>query len=217
MDWYDIVENGSPEYGITAEDMADKIFDISIDMAPTDQDRQYIEGMAQTAVTAGIITFEESVKIRRIAKEDVKLAEIYLAKYESKRKRQAQDEAKQNSMVQAQIQDQVAQSKAQADAQLLQGKAAVDMQKQSMVNDASKTQIMGTVVNTILGEWMKQGKPMSELPPEFSMMISSFMENVVGAQQLQVMQNQQQAQAMQQQEQQEAQEQQQMEQQQGQM
>jgi hypothetical protein len=201
MDWYDIAESGSPEYGITSDDMSDKIFDIHIDMAPTDQDRQYIESMAQSAVAAGIITFEESVKVRRIAKEDVKLAEIYLAKYENKRKRQAQEEAKQNSLIQAQIQDQVAQAKAQSDAQLLMGKGQVDMQKQQMVNDQSKTQVMGTIVNTLLSEYTKLGKGIADMPQEYQMMVTAFLENVVGAQQLQVMQNQQQAQAMAQQEQ----------------
>lgn len=198
MDWYDIVETGSREYGITPDEMEGKIFDIKIDMAPTDTDRMYIEQMAQTALSAGLITFEEAVKVRRIAKENVKLAEIYLGKYEAKRKREQQESAQQNSMVQAQIQDQVAKNKAQSDALLLQGKGQFDLKKQQMLNEAAKTQVMGQVVNTILSEWMKMGKSVSEMPQEFQSMVSAFMQNMVGSQQLQAARNEQEAGEMQQ-------------------
>jgi hypothetical protein len=202
MDWYDIVEDGDERYGIKAEDFEDKIFDINFDMAPTDQDRQYIEQMAQTALSAGLITFEEAVKIRRIAKEDVKLAEIYLGKYESKRKRQAQEEASQNSMVQAQIQDQVAQSKAQADAQAYQIKGQIDMAKQDKVNAGTNTQVLGTIINTTIGELLKQGKGIQDMPPELVPIFSAFMQNMGITQQAQAQMQMQEIQAQEQAEQQ---------------
>jgi hypothetical protein len=196
MDWYDIVDKGAPEYDIAPGEVGDKIFDIHIEMAPTERDRQYIEAMAQTAVTAGIITFEESIKVRRIAKENVKLAEMYLSKYEGKRKREAQEEAANNAQVTAQVQQQSAQMKAQADAELLNMKAQADMQKQGMMNDGSKTQTLGTIVNTIISEYLKSGKPLSDLPDELKQIVGAFAQNVMGTQEIQSMQNQQQAQQM---------------------
>ncbi len=199
MDWYDVAEDGDPEYGIEPGEFMDKIFDISIDMAPTDKDRNYIEAMAQTAVTAGIITFEESIKVRRLAKQNVKLAEVYLSLYESKRKKQAQEEAAANAQVTAQVQQQSAMAKAQMDAQLLQMKSGADMEKQRMANDGAKTNTLGTIVNTVLSEWLKTGKSIEDMPPSLQAIVGSFMTNVVGSQQLQSAENQQQAMAMQQQ------------------
>lgn len=195
MDWYDVVENGDDRYGIKAEDFEDRIFDINFDMAPTDQDRQYIEQMAQTALSAGLITFEEAVKIRRIAKEDVKLAEIYLGKYESKRKRQMQDEANQNSQTQAQIQNQVAQNKAQADAQAYQLKGQIDIAKQDKVNAGTNTQVLGTIINTTIAELLKQGKGIQDMPEELKPIFAAFMQNMGITQQAQAQMQMQEQQA----------------------
>ena len=202
MDWYDIVEDGDERYGIKAEDFEDKIFDINFDMAPTDQDRQYIEQMAQTALSAGLITFEEAVKIRRIAKEDVKLAEIYLGKYEAKRKRQAQEDANQNSQTQAQIQNQVAQNKAQADAQAYQIKGQIDMAKQDKVNAGTNTQVLGTIINTTVSELLKQGKGIQDMPEEIKPIFAAFMQNMGITQQAQAQMQMQEVQAQEQAEQQ---------------
>ena len=105
MLWQDIVYgNNKHKTNLTKEQVESRTFDLEIEMLPNDGEVSEFVQIAQTALSAGTITFEEVVKLKRVAKRNIKLAEIMLAKYEKKRKLQAQQDAQMNSQITAQAQ-----------------------------------------------------------------------------------------------------------------
>jgi hypothetical protein len=126
---YDSVLYGGKAYReyLSSNDIEGKVFDVFIEALPDDNEKQFLNQMVQTAISANAIDFEDAFKVRNI--KNYKLAEMYLSKAKKKKMREEMEKAQMNSQMNAQSQQQSIAAKAQADAQLeqiqSQGKIAV--------------------------------------------------------------------------------------------
>jgi hypothetical protein len=179
--------------------LLDMSFDVKVEMLPDDQKKAELNNLMMQALQSGALTYEQVFKIKNI--DDVKLAELYLAKSMKKAKREAEEAAQKNSQMNAQIQQQSAQMKMQQDAQLVQmesqGKMAVNKTK----GDSDKDLELIKFATTMYMESLKTGQP---LPDEIKAMADSILGSAV---QEQMQQKQQEQMAQQQAQQQEAQQQ----------
>jgi hypothetical protein len=111
--------------------LLDMTFDVKVDLINDQQSRMELTQLLNTALQAGLVTYEQAFKVKHI--EDTKLAELYLSRVVKKAKKEASEAAQQNMQLNAQVQMQSAQSKAQMDAQLeevsAQAKVAVNKSK----------------------------------------------------------------------------------------
>jgi len=117
---YDSVLYGGKAYRdyLSTNDVEGKIFDVFIEALPDDNEKQFLNQMVQTAISANAIDFEDAFKVRNI--KNYKLAEMYLSKAKKKKMREDMEKAQANSQMNAQSQQQSIMAKAQADAQLEQ-------------------------------------------------------------------------------------------------
>jgi len=117
---YDSVLYGGKAYRdyLSKNDVEGKIFDVFIEALPDDNEKQFLNQMVQTAISANAIDFEDAFKVRNI--KNYKLAEMYLSKAKKKKMREDMEKAQANSQMNAQSQQQSIMAKAQADAQLEQ-------------------------------------------------------------------------------------------------
>ena len=177
---------------IVKSDINNRYFDIKVEMLPDDEYRQYLEGMVQTALSAGQIDFETAFNIRNI--KNVKVGELYLARATKKKQKELQKQAEQNSQMNAQVQQQSLQMKAQMDAQIEQ------MQGEYKINTVRTEQSMRAendmqmFVMDILKKSYELDKP---LTPELQNIVNNYFQ----AQQAKAQMAQQQMMAAQQQEQ----------------
>lgn len=103
-----------------------RVFNTKVQMLPTQEEQQVLDAMINNAMAANpdFVVYVDPFKIRRIAKDNIKLAELY---YNQAMKRMIRDKAKQaaeNSQQNAQIQQASMQAKAQGDMQLEDTKSA---------------------------------------------------------------------------------------------
>ena len=159
---YDSVIYGGRQYSeyLNPEKVSGKTFDVKIEVMPDEKERQFLEGMIQTALSAGMIEFEDAFKVRGI--KNTKLAEMYLTKAKSNKQKQEMEKARQNSEMNAQSQQQSIQAKAQADAQLQQlegqSKIAVVSAEMSMKQELSSQEF----VQNALMKSFETGKPLTQ-------------------------------------------------------
>jgi len=148
---YDSVSYGGRQYSeyLSPEKVKGKQFDVKIEVMPDEKERQFLEGMIQTALSAGMVEFEDAFRIRSI--KNVKLAEIEEMK-----------KAQMNSEMNAQAQQQSIQAKAQADAQLQQVEAQSKMMivstEMKMKQDLSQQEF----IQTALLKSFELGRPLTE-------------------------------------------------------
>lgn len=168
---YDSVQYGGKQYSeyLNPEKIKGRQFDVKIEVLPDDRERQFLEGMIQTALSAGMMDFEDAFKIRSI--KNVKLAEMYLAKAKKNKEKMEMQKAQRNSEMNAQSQQQSIAAKAQADAQLqqleAQGKAMVVSTEMKMKQDLSQQEF----VQMILLKSFELGKP---LTPELQAIVDAY-------------------------------------------
>jgi hypothetical protein len=168
---YDSVIYGGKQYSeyLNPEKVSGKTFDVKIEVMPDEKERQFLEGMIQTALSAGMIEFEDAFKVRGI--KNTKLAEMYLTKAKSNKQKQEMEKARQNSEMNAQSQQQSIQAKAQADAQLQelegQSKIAVVSAEMSMKQELSAQEF----VQNALMKSFETGKP---LTPEIQAIVDNY-------------------------------------------
>lgn len=196
---YDSVLYGGKQYSeyLGADAVDGKKFDVMIEVLPDDKERQFVEQMIQTALSAGVIDFEDAFRVRSI--KNVKLAEMYLAKAKKNKEKSEMEKARANSEMNAQSQQQSLQMKAQMDAQL------AELETQSKVTIASTELEMKkyiqqqAFIHSALLKSFELGRP---LTPELQMLVSEFFnEKQQEAMQKQAMQEQQMMQQQMQQEQ----------------
>ena len=158
-------------YDMTLMDMT---FDVKVELLPDEQKRAELNNFMMQALQAGGLTYEQVFKIRNI--DDIKLAELYLAKSMKRAKKEAQEAADRNSEMNAQLQQQSAQAKMQQDAQLSQlesqGKIAVNKTK----GDSDKDLELIKFATTMYMESLKTGQP---LPDEIKQMADSILGTAV--------------------------------------
>jgi hypothetical protein len=181
--------------------LLDMTFDVKVEMLPDDQKKAELNNLMMQALQAGGISYEQVFKIRNI--EDVKLAELYLAKSMKRAKKDAEEAAQKNSQMNAQIQQQSAQQKMQNDAQLIQLESQGKMGINKTKGDSDKDLELIKFATTMYMESLKTGQ---QLPDEIKQLADSILgtavqEKMQQKQQEQMAQQQAQQQEEQQQEQ----------------
>lgn len=195
---YDSVLYGGKQYEdyLSPDKIKGKAFDVKIEVMPDDRERQFLEAMIQTALSAGMIEFEDAFRVRSI--KNVKLAEMYLTKAKKNKQKYDMQKAQQNSQMNAQSQQQSIQAKAQADMQLeqMQGQTKVTMvsTEMKMKQDLSQQEF----VQNVLLKSFELSKPLDES-------LQSIVDSYFSKKQQEEMQLQQQAQMEQEQAQEQAQ------------
>jgi hypothetical protein len=185
---YDSVLYGGQQYRehLNPESIEGKVFDVKIDILPDDKERQFVEAMIQTALSAGMIDFEDAFRIRSI--KNTKLAEMYLSKAKKKKEKKEMEKAQANSEMNAQSQQQSIQVKAQADMQLEQmsgqSKLAVVETELKMKQELSEQEF----VQMALLKSFELSKPLS---PEIDSIVTSFFQKKQMEQEQQAMAEQQ--------------------------
>ena len=167
-----------------SDEVKGRNFTTKIRMLPTQEEIMRLQATIDTAMAANpdLIMYLDSFKLMRIAKEDVKLAELFYNHAMKKMIRTKQEEAAKNSEMNAQIQQVSMQAKAEGDKQLEDAK--------------SKAKDRNTLLAGAL-ELMKAGVPVtSELQSIFNGVIQNvgmplMMENQQMQQQIMEMQQQQ--------------------------
>ena len=190
---YDSVLYGGRQYAdyLGKDSVKGKQFDVKIEVLPDDKERQFVEQMIQTALSASMIEFEDAFRVRSI--KNVKLAEMYLTKAKRNKEKAEMEKAQRNSEMNAQSQQQSLQMKAQMDAQLKQLETE---SKVTVVNTelTLKKQIEEqTFIHNALIKSFELGRP---LTPELQSLVNEFF----AAKQQQAMQQQMMAQQQMQQE-----------------
>jgi hypothetical protein len=183
---YDSVLYGGQQYReyLNPKDVEGKSFDVKISVLPDDKERQFVEAMIQTALSAGVIDFEDAFRVRSI--KNTKLAEMYLAKAKKRKAKEDMEKAQSNSQMNAQVQQQSIQAKAQSDMQLeqmqSQGKLVITQTEMKMKQELSEQQF----VQDILMKSYELGKPLS---PELQSVVDAYYQKKQ-AEQMQMMQQQ---------------------------
>jgi len=209
MLWDSVVFKATKYKEMEGYDMSllDMTFDVKVEMLPDEQKKAELNNLMMQALQSGAISYEQVFKIKNI--EDVKLAELYLAKSMKRAKKDAEENAQKNSQMNAQIQQQVSQQKMQQDAQLSQlesqGKMAVNKTK----GDSDRDLELIKFATSMYMESLKTGQP---LPDEIKQIADSILGSAVQEKMQQKQQEAEQQQAQQQQQEQEQQGQQQEEQ-----
>lgn len=206
---YDSVLYGGKQYRdyLSDAEVKDKQFDVIVEVLPDEAEKQFLNSMIQTAISANAIEFEDAFKVKNI--KNYKLAEMYLSKAKRRKMNEDMKKAQQNSEMNAQSQQQSIITKAQADAQLQQSEAqskiAITDAEGKMKSNISRQEFIQLAL-------MKSFELDRQLPDEIQSIVDQYFQEIE-EQKAQEMQAQQQAQMQQmmEQSQQEGQEQQQME------
>ena len=170
---YDSVLYGGKQYReyLSENDVKDKDFDIMIEALPDDAERQYLNSLIQTALSSGVIEFEDAFRVKNIKNQ--KLAEMYLSKAKRKKMREDMERAQQNSQMNAQSQQQSIVAKAEADAQLKQ----IEAQSKIAVVDAEtkyeKDMLTQKFVQDALMRSFELGRP---LPEEMQAIVDQYFQ-----------------------------------------
>lgn len=185
---YDSVLYGGQQYReyLNPKEIEGRVFDVKIEILPDDRERQFVESMIQTALSAGMIDFEDAFRVRSI--KNTKLAEMYLAKAKKRKEKTEMEKAQMNSQMNAQAQQQSIQAKAQADMQLEQmsgqAKLAVVQTELKMKQELSEQEF----VQMALLKSFELSKPLS---PEIQDVVMSFFQKKQAEMQQQAMAEQQ--------------------------
>jgi hypothetical protein len=142
--------NNSVRFGASAyrhlmneEDVKDRNFSTLFRLLPDQFEIQemVLQLNQSLAGNPALIQYLDPFKLKRIAKEDVKLAEVYLQNAMKKMIRSEQEKAQQQSEQNAQVQAQAAQQKAQGDMALLQQQQQLEAAKIVEQSKAKKEEI----------------------------------------------------------------------------
>jgi hypothetical protein len=176
--------NDSVTYGASAyrrivnqEDIKDRIFTTKVQMLPTAQEIAKFELLLNEAMrsTPELVLFVDPFQLMRIAKEDVKLAELTFRQAQKKMLLHQQSVAMQNQ--QATFEAQMASAKATEEEKRLtkELEGEVDIKKQEM---AVRGQNQTSVLSMATALYQKQQETGSPIPAELKPLLKAVMENV---------------------------------------
>jgi hypothetical protein len=172
---HDSVVYGSSAYRhiMSEEDIQGRSFSTVARMLPDAVEIAKLEGFMNQALQSNpeLVMFVDPFKVMRMARENVKKAEIYLRQCQKKMLQTKQQEAQQNAQMNAQSQQQSLQMKAQLDMQLEQAKAQFESQKNQELSRAKKEELF---INGIFSILAKGGA----LPPDVQAVADEMMTNV---------------------------------------
>jgi len=122
---------------ITKADTFGRVFSTSAVMMPQEQDIQWVESLLGPALSAGL-PYKDAFKVRRLARENVKLAEWYLGMAQEEQQASAQENMQAQAMAQAQAKEYEAMVKVKSEEQLISMKSAADIKKSDSTNLGQK-------------------------------------------------------------------------------
>lgn len=176
------LQKDSVTYGASAyrhifkesEDIANRVFQTKAKMLPTEAEIQSLENMMMQAIAANpdLIMYLDTFKVLRMAKEDVKLAELYFRNSMKKMLRIQQQMKQQDFQNNAAAQQQSAQMKIDGDTQ----SKGLDIRKQEVTNDG---QLKNTALQGVLAlfqESMKNGAP---IPAEIQPLTTALLQSLL--------------------------------------
>lgn len=155
-------------------DVADRVFQTKAKMLPTEDEINKLDAMMNQAIASNpdLIMYLDTFKIIRMAKEDVKLAELYFRNAMKKMLRTQQQMKQQDYQNNAQAQQQAAQMKNDGE---LQSKT-LDLKKQELTNDGQLKNTALTGIMALFQESMKSGAP---IPAEVQPLTSAILQNML--------------------------------------
>ncbi|HEY4833006.1 MAG TPA: hypothetical protein VIH61_10655, partial [Waddliaceae bacterium] len=186
----DSIKYGSDAYRHIAgqNDLDDRIFSTEIRFLPSDQDIQLFQVMMNQAMqsTPQLVLFVDPFRLTRVAKEDVKLAEMLFRQAQKKFLLWQQQQAQQNQQQTIQGQIQSAQASEQAKGQNMQMEIQMKGNTESMVSKERQKEI---ILTGIFGIYQKPVPFPQELVPLRDEMIKNiglplFAENVANESQV---------------------------------
>lgn len=139
-------------------ELSNMYFEFKMEMLPDDAERSYVDQLVNTAVSNGLIDFDDAFKIRRL--DNVKLQELFLTRAKNKKMQVDMQKAQQNSEMNAQIQERSAQAKMQADAAVEEQKAKMKVMIEESASKFRNDENMQKFVHEVLLTSFKEGKPL---------------------------------------------------------
>lgn len=164
----DSVEYGSEVYRelLDEKTVKGRIFETKIEFLPTKDDIAYLENMVNAAITANpqFVLYIDPFKIKRIARENVLLAEQYFRRAQKRAINGDLQKAEANAKMNGDVQAQSAKSKAEGDAQLknIEQQGKMGLSTQDFVQQAMLLQM----------------NPETKTPPQVQIMIDLYIQNV---------------------------------------
>jgi hypothetical protein len=154
--------------------LIDMTFDVRVDLMTDDRQRAELQQLMNTAIQAGMLSYEQAFKIKNI--EDTKLAELYLSRAVKRAKKEAEDTAQKNAEMNAKMQQQSSAQNAQEEAQLkqmeTQGKIAINKSKGTEDKDIELLRFASSMYNAAFSS----GK---ELPSDIKQIVDGILNNAV--------------------------------------
>lgn len=197
----DSVTYGAKAYRkVINQDIGDRIFSTNIQFLPTQQQVADFDLLLNQAMntTPEIVKFLDPFQLRRIAKEDVKLAETLFRRAQKKMLLWEEKTSAQNQQATIQGQIQSAQAAEQSKQQTEQVKGDIDIQKVKIQEESATKVATLTLVTSLLSKG-------EAIPPYLQPLINATIENLMipmvsqnEEQKAQIMQEMQQAQMEQQ-------------------
>lgn len=155
-----------------------RVFSTNIQLLPTAFDLQQFNQDLNTMMAANpaLSMYLDPYQLRRIAKQDVKLADLYMRNAQKKMYVGEMQKAQANSQQQADVQMQAAQAAEQGKQQTEQMKSGFELQKVKIQGEEQSKVAMITLMGTAYAEMQKTG---AQIPSELMPVFQVLLQNVV--------------------------------------
>jgi hypothetical protein len=171
--WDNIIAGGAQYREYVGDEPLDKtVFDATIEVQPDATERQLMREMVQTALTAGLIDFQDAFKINNI--KNIKLQGLYLARAQKRRQKEQIETNQANIQATAQAQQQSAAQTSQLKQQELQLTGQINAATEQMKIKGQSDIQLQKLVNDLLLESFKSGKPLS---PQMQDIVDGYFES----------------------------------------
>jgi len=136
------------------EDVSNRIFGTKIEMLPTDQDIAILDAKMNQAIASNpdIVMYLDTYKVLRIARENVKLADLYYNNCMKKMLASKMQQAQQNAEMNAQAQQQSVVAKGQMDMQIKQFEAQAKTEEIRLQGESQNKSAVINMVSSILSK-----------------------------------------------------------------
>lgn len=159
------------------EQIQDRIFSADIELMPTQMELSKLEQFLQTSLAANplLSQYLDPFQVMRIAKDNLKLAEMYIRSAQENMFVMEMEKTRQNSQEQAEIQAQAGERVEAAKQKTEQLKGQTEILKATTTGDSeSKNVVLGGIMNMYI-EGMKTG---AEMPAEMKALAKIVLQNV---------------------------------------
>jgi len=144
------------------DDVKGRVFSTKVEMLPTEEERARLQSMIDNAILSNpdFIMYIDPARVMRMAKEDVKLGELYFRRAMNRMIKSKQEQASRNAQENAEAQQASIAAKAQADTSLIKTEM-VESQKNEFIKGYFATLGKGGVI-----------------PPELTQLVQGIMVNI---------------------------------------